>query len=103
MKTPGQATRQGLVTVEGHRKKLVVYVRSECHLCEDLVDQLRELQVESAFELDLRDVNTRPDWQSAYGEQVPVLLADGVEICRYFLDLRAVQQVLGAVAQGEEG
>jgi|TARA_B100000315_G_scaffold259044_2_gene313346 hypothetical protein len=89
--------------VENHSKELVVYVRSECHLCEDMVDQLRELQAESTFGLDLRDVDTRPDWLSAYGEQIPVLLADGVEICRYFLDLRAVQQVLGAVSQGTEG
>jgi hypothetical protein len=48
-------------------------------------------------------VDTRPDWLSAYGEQIPVLFADGIEICRYFLDLRAVQQVLGAVSQGTEG
>ena len=91
------------VTVEGSGKELVVYVRSECHLCEDMVDQLRELQTERAFGLEIRDVDIRPDWVSAYGEKVPVLLTNDIEICRYFLDLRAVQQALGTVSRDTGG
>jgi len=97
VKTPRQ------VTVEGSGKELVVYVRSECHLCEDMVDQLHELQAEHTFEMELRDVDSRPDWLNTYGEKVPVLLAEDVEVCRYFLDLQAVRQVLGTVSRDTGG
>ena len=87
--------------MQGRRKELVVYVRLDCHLCEDMVDQLRGLQTENTFGLELRDVDTQTSWLSAYGEQVPILFADGVEICRYFLNLRAVQQVLESASEGK--
>ena len=35
-----------------------------------------------------------PAWCQTYGDKVPVLLCGEVEICRYFLDLRALQAAL---------
>ena len=76
------------------KAKLGIYVRSDCHLCEDMVDQLYELQTAYLFDIEYRDVDLRPSWCQAYGDKVPVLLCGGVEICRYFLNLRALQAVL---------
>ena len=76
------------------KARLVIYVRADCHLCEDMVDQLRELQAAYSFEIEYRDVDFRPSWSQTYGDKVPVLLYGGVEICRYFLDLRALQTAL---------
>lgn len=76
------------------KAKLVIYVRADCHLCEDMVDQLHELQAAYSFEIEYRDVDLRPAWCQTYGDKVPVLLCGGVEICRYFLDLRALQTAL---------
>jgi len=56
--------------------------------------QLEELQGEYGFELVVRDVDTHPDWASAYGDEVPLLFADDVEICRYFLDLERLKAQL---------
>jgi len=70
---------------------LVLYSRSHCHLCEDMQLQLEELQGEYGFELVVRDVDTHPDWASAYGDEVPLLFAEDVEICRYFLDLERLK------------
>ena len=53
--------------------------------------------------MELRDVDSRPDWLNTYGEKVPVLLAEDVEVCRYFLDLQAVRQVLGTVSRDTGG
>jgi hypothetical protein len=53
--------------------------------------QLEELQGEYGFELVVRDVDTHPDWASAYGDEVPLLFAEDVEICRYFLDLERLK------------
>jgi thiol-disulfide isomerase/thioredoxin len=70
---------------------LVLYSRNHCHLCEDMYLQLEELQGEYGFELVVRDVDTDPDWTSAYGDEVPLLFAEDVEICRYFLDLERLK------------
>ena len=70
---------------------LVLYSRSHCHLCEDMQLHLEELQGEYGFELVVRDVDTHPDWASAYGDEVPLLFAEKVEICRYFLDLERLK------------
>ena len=66
---------------------LVLYSRTHCHLCEDMHLQLEELQAEYGFELVVRDVDADPDWALAYGDEVPLLFAEDVEICRHFLDL----------------
>ena len=76
------------------KAKLVIYIRADCHLCEDMLDQLHELQSVCSFELEYRDVDLRVAWCQTYGDKVPVLLCRGVEVCRYFLDLRALQTVL---------
>ena len=70
---------------------LVLYSRIHCHLCEDMHLQLKELQAEHGFELVVRDVDADAHWASAYGDEVPLLFAEDVEICRYFLDLERLK------------
>ena len=70
---------------------LVLYSRTHCHLCEDMHLQLEELQAEYGFELVVRDVDADPDWALAYGDEVPLLFAEDVEICRHFLDLERLK------------
>jgi hypothetical protein len=42
------------------------------------------------------DIDEDPLLEARYDERVPVLTLDGVELCQYRLDLRAVYAVLGA-------
>ena len=69
---------------------LILYSRQGCHLCEDFEQELRRLQPELRFDIEIRDVDARPEWRAAYNDQGPVLLAGGVEISRYFLDVQAL-------------
>ena len=75
---------------------LDLYVRHNCHLCEDMHAQLVALQDEYRFSLKVHDVDQSPDWAYAYGEKVPLLMAADVEVCRYFLDLQAFKTYVGA-------
>ena len=75
---------------------LDLYVRRNCHLCEDMHAQLVALQDEYRFSLKVHDVDQSSDWAYAYGEKVPLLMAADVEVCRYFLDLRALKTYVGA-------
>ena len=75
--------------------ELTLFHRFGCHLCEDMLEQLRELEREWGFSLRVVDVDADPGLCREYNERVPVLERDGREICRYFLDRTALKDCLG--------
>ncbi|HLW74043.1 MAG TPA: glutaredoxin family protein [Gammaproteobacteria bacterium] len=68
---------------------LVLYHRPGCHLCEQM---LAALYVAYGDELDVRLVNVDDDeaLKDQYGMRVPVLAAEGQELCEARLDEAAV-------------
>lgn len=52
--------------------QLILYSKPGCHLCEGLQEKLEQVS-NIEFELEIRDINTREDWLSAYQYEVPVL------------------------------
>jgi thioredoxin reductase (NADPH) len=75
--------------------RLTVLSRGYCHLCDEMVEQLRGLQARLGFALEVRDVDDDPALEARFGERVPVLLAGEDELCHYRLDLPAVSAWLG--------
>jgi thioredoxin reductase (NADPH) len=65
---------------------LTVYSRSYCHLCDDMIAQLRPLEARHGFTLTVVDVDADAALETRYGEWVPVLMAGDEEICHYHLD-----------------
>lgn len=76
-------------------REVVVYSRRGCHLCEELLTSVEPL-CRGRAELIVRDVDTDPTWVDAYGADVPILLVDGVEVCRHRLDVPAFSAALGS-------
>jgi hypothetical protein len=74
--------------------RLTVYSRSWCHLCDDLLVGLRDLQARNDFELEVIDVETDPALEAAYGNRVPVVTAAGAELCHAHLDYAKVNEYL---------
>ncbi|HVL35136.1 MAG TPA: glutaredoxin family protein [Burkholderiales bacterium] len=68
---------------------LVLVGRSWCHLCEDMAQALRALGVPFTEV----DVDSDPRLESLYDEDVPVLLKDGVELCRHRLTPEAIARL----------
>lgn len=71
-----------------HLKKLVVYAREGCHLCEEMISSLGVLQKENNFEFEVIDIDSDAHLVGLYNERVPVLY-DAIakkELCHYFLD-----------------
>ena len=60
---------------------------------------LENLRGEFLFDLEFVDVDADPELEAIYGELVPVLEADGVRLCHYFLDLPAVHDYLAGCAE----
>lgn len=70
-----------------YQLKLTVLSREYCHLCENMIAALRELQAQRGyFDLEIVDVDRDAALEERYGERVPVLLLNGVEVCHYHLD-----------------
>lgn len=70
-----------------------VYSRRGCHLCEVLLEQLTELLGPRAT-VSVHDVDSREDWRSRYGQDVPVVEYRGSRLCAHRLDGEAVLAAL---------
>lgn len=73
---------------------LTVYVRNGCHLCEDMVAELRRLQAEYDFGLQTVDIDTDAALAARHGTRVPVLCAGEEELSHYFLDKKSLVDFL---------
>ena len=70
--------------------KLIIYVRKDCHLCSDMISELKKLQAKLCFNIELVDVDSNAGLLEKYGEFVPVLMGDNAEICHFYLDAKAL-------------
>ena len=74
--------------------EFTVYSRYGCHLCEDLLMQLNQLQQVYSFRIIEIDIDSNPQLIEQYDSLVPVVTCDDVQICHYFLDQAAILQLL---------
>lgn len=65
---------------------ITMYYRHGCHLCEDMFEHLTELQKVEHFLVETIDVDINDELKENFGSLVPVLEANGEELCRYYLD-----------------
>jgi hypothetical protein len=75
---------------------LVVVSREGCHLCEQMLEQLAELERAAAIPaVTVVDVDSVPDLVRQFGLKVPVLLLDNSVICHYTLNSNELLRLLG--------
>ncbi|MCD7035717.1 glutaredoxin family protein [Metabacillus sp. GX 13764] len=60
-------------------KKITLYSKKGCHLCEDAERLLEDLLKESPFELTIVDIYSDDELLSRYQLMIPVLFIDGKE------------------------
>ncbi|MGE0386901.1 MAG: glutaredoxin family protein [Gammaproteobacteria bacterium] len=70
-------------------RRLTLYSRPWCELCEQMEAALRRISAQCPFVLEVVDVDSDPESARRWGRDVPVLLAGEQELCRHRLD-RAV-------------
>ncbi len=81
-------------------RRLQLYYRHGCHLCEDMLGQLLGLGADLRFSVDLIDVDGDSGLQARYQVLVPVLTDGDTEICRYFLDEVALRRWAATAPSG---
>ena len=72
-------------------ERLTVLSRRWCHLCDELLEELRPLAQELDFAIDVIDVDEHPEFEDPYGELVPVVLAGDLALCHCRLDIEAIR------------
>jgi hypothetical protein len=74
---------------------LTLLTRAGCGLCAELQIELAQLATEQQLpKLQLLDVDTDALLQRRYGLHIPVLLLDGIEVCRHRLDAAELLRLL---------
>ena len=68
------------------RSNLVLYTRQGCHLCEAFLLELQQFDASLAGLLQLIDVDDNSEDVDRFGDKVPILFANDIEICRYYFD-----------------
>ena len=67
--------------------RLTLLTRPDCGLCEEFLAELQALGEQLPLpETVLLDVDSDPQLARRYGLDIPVLLLDGVSVCRHRLD-----------------
>ena len=67
-------------------RKLVLYSRVGCHLCDVMKAQIEQFLPRYAFTLDVVDIDQDAALRAEYDWDVPVLFVDGEKIAKYRLD-----------------
>lgn len=75
-------------------KTVTLYTKPGCLLCTKAERELRMLQREIAFELVLYDITQDQRIFAQYQYDIPVVMLNGVELCRHRVDVERVRRAL---------
>lgn len=75
-------------------RTLILYSRTGCHLCEQMLGQLSALDLPDDVSLKTVDVDADPALRARFHVKVPVLALDDEILCCHFLDEGELRQAL---------
>jgi len=75
-------------------KKLLLYSRSNCHLCEAMEEELSPFIAAKCIEVKRILIDNNERFVQLYGHRVPVLMMGEQLVCEYFLDTDILQRIL---------
>ena len=58
-------------------RKVIVYTKDGCHLCERVIAQLEKMSSTHALEISIQDIASDSDLFESYKEMIPVVSVDG--------------------------
>ena len=75
-------------------RRVVLYGRPGCHLCEDARAALERVRQRVPFALQEIDIESDPALHARYLERIPVIALDGEELFDHFVDEQALRRKL---------
>jgi glutaredoxin len=76
---------------------LTLYGKPGCHLCEDARAEIDRIRGEREFELREVDVSLEPALHREYGERIPVVAIDGVDVLELRVHAHELRRLLDTV------
>ena len=74
--------------------KVVIYSRTNCHLCEETEKNVREVLVEIPFDLEVIYIDGDQELERLYGEEVPVTLINGAKHDYFRVDKKRFSEAI---------
>jgi glutaredoxin len=63
-----------------------IYSRPGCHLCEEAKETIERVRRRVGFGLRVIDIETEPELEKQYGEEIPVVVINGHKAFKYRVD-----------------
>jgi hypothetical protein len=82
-------------------KTVEVVTRKGCHLCDLALGELDILRETLPFRIKLTYLEDHPELTPRFGNDIPVVLVDGNEVCRHRIDGGARLDLIGRLAGSE--
>lgn len=81
-------------------KRLTLFTRERCHLCDDALAALERVRARLPFELTVVDLDREagPEKRALYDWEVPVVEMDGRKIMKYRVDEQRLERLLATPA-----
>jgi glutaredoxin len=76
-------------------RRLVLYGRDGCHLC----DEARAVLLRIGHPFEEVDIEADPELHHRYLERIPVVALDGVELYDFFIDEHDLRARVGSTAE----
>jgi glutaredoxin len=77
-------------------RKVTLYTRDRCCLCEDAKRVIEAARRHAAFEFEEIDIDTDPALRSLYNEEVPVIAINGRKAFKYRVEMQEFLKKLEA-------
>jgi len=77
-------------------KKVLIYSRTGCHLCEIAIDQINSVRNEKNFQVEIKLIDGSHVLEEKYGEQVPVIFIDEKIHDYWRVDLKRFTKAINA-------
>ncbi len=74
--------------------ELILFSRSNCHLCEVMEDELRPYIRKYSIIVKRQYIDNDADLEKRYGSKVPVLMFQDTILCEYFFDSDPLLKVI---------
>jgi glutaredoxin len=71
--------------------KLTLYSRKDCCLCDEMKAVIQSVRGNIPFDLDEIDIDSSPELQAKFCEEVPVLFIDGRKAFKYRVTARQLE------------
>jgi glutaredoxin len=72
--------------VPDSRIQIDIYSRPGCHLCDEAKEVVERVRARFPFLLRVINIETDPELETRYGEQIPVVFINGNKAFKYHVD-----------------